>query len=70
MRLNNEEKAVAASIAKLEEEKIKIENALEAVDQVIEDARKSCAHRVFHDEPGFLYDIRFCDICGSGLGFI
>jgi hypothetical protein len=30
----------------------------------------SCTHSIVKDEPGYLYDIRTCVICGQGLGAI
>jgi len=33
-------------------------------------ATDRCEHPIFIDEPGFIYDIRSCHICGSIIGFI
>lgn len=29
-----------------------------------------CLHEIFYDEPGWLYDSRWCAICGKSLGLI
>lgn len=29
-----------------------------------------CPHNLVHDEPGWLYDFRYCAICGQGLGIV
>lgn len=29
-----------------------------------------CGHELFIDEPGWMYDVRYCALCGEGLGAI
>jgi len=29
-----------------------------------------CSHELFKDEPGWMYDVRHCALCGAGLGAI
>ena len=31
---------------------------------------KKCKHNIIYDEPGWMYDKRYCGICGRGLGVI
>lgn len=47
----------------------------EATKEEIEIARQEfanddCKHRLFKDEPGFMYDIRCCAFCGEYLDMI
>lgn len=29
---------------------------------------ESCTHEIFYDEPGYMYDERYCWVCGKSLG--
>jgi hypothetical protein len=34
------------------------------------EATGQCRCEIIYDEPGFLYDIRYCAICGMYLGLV
>ena len=31
---------------------------------------EACRHIIVYDEPGWLFDVRVCGICGAGLGTV
>jgi hypothetical protein len=35
-----------------------------------EKIQHDCPHHYFNDEPGFMYDVRTCNICGTSMGLI
>lgn len=47
-----------------------IEEQLKILNKRRDALRKTCDHKVFYDEDGFMYDCRICNGCGTGLGFI
>ena len=32
--------------------------------------QKNCRHRIFYDQPGFMYDNRYCACCGTSKGLV
>ena len=32
--------------------------------------RGKCPHTIVRDERGWMYDTRYCDVCGACLGFL
>ena len=38
--------------------------------RIMHDSYGECNHSVIRDEPGFMYDFRYCAICGKGLGTV
>ena len=43
---------------------------LAELEAVLSELRGQCRHRVFKDEPGFLYSIRSCVTCGCHMGSV
>lgn len=60
--------------AELSEEENELKTRiLELKDSIAESRRKlqealdSCKHKVFYDDPGIPYTLRFCSVCGKKL---
>jgi len=68
--LTRDEAEVSEVMQHLREELVAIEKRQKSIEQVMDDARKTCSHRAFYDTAGFDYDIRSCGICGSTMGLI
>jgi len=43
---------------------------LAELDALINEVRSNCRHRVFYDEAGFLYGMRYCACCGDYRGLV
>lgn len=54
----------------------KCTNLIEATQDEIDNAKelfkqnKKCEHHLVYDKEGFMYDFRFCGICGEEIGLI
>ena len=69
-KLSREERELRESVQRLKDEKDRLQRLVDGVGQILEDAQASCSHRAFHDEAGFIYDMRSCGICGAGMGLL
>jgi len=41
-----------------------------SIKDKIEAAEKTCEHKVFYDERGFIHDLRYCGVCGLCIEMI
>jgi hypothetical protein len=69
-KLTRAEAEVSEVMLHLREELVALEKRQKSIEQVMDDAQKTCSHRAFFDTAGFDYDIRSCGICGASLGLI
>lgn len=69
-KLTRDEAEVREVMQHLREELVALEKRQKSIEQIMDDARKTCSHRAFYDEAGFCYDTRSCGICGASLGLI
>ncbi len=45
-------------------------STLVPIESADDDCRNPCGHVGVWDERGWMYDARWCAVCGAGLGFL
>lgn len=48
----------------------KYETQRNVAQQILDKALSKCTHDLFYDEASFIYDRRFCAVCGMSKGLI